>query len=223
MKKTINIALVLFALIITFVSLKATDTGLGISGEKHFELNLKVGSPELKFISTAPLEEIIGYVKKKEVKSHFMLDPSDIESAHGTISFKVAAIETGISMRDEHLQSKMWLDAEKYPEIVFELKKFTAVKVKNSDKEKGKSEISATAVGTYKMHGKSKEIEIPVTIIYIKESDKTRKRAEGDFVSIKGEFQIALKDFDVKGKKGVVGKKVGETIDISFNLYYSSK
>ena len=204
-------------------SVHATDINLEIKGLRNFVLNNKVGQTELKFVSSAPLEEIIGYADKNKVKSAFSIDPSNLENITGKISFPVKSIETGIKKRDGHLQSETWLDAAKYPDITFELKEFRNVTVKGIDKPAGRATVEALAVGVYSMHGKSKSISVPVTLIYIKESENTKKRALGDLVSVEGSFQILLKDFDVTGMGGVVGSKVGESINISFKVYYNSK
>ena len=215
-----RIVIFLLAAFLTAANLNATDLGVGISSEKTFSLNHKVGDNEIKFISSAPLEDITGTVKKGFINSSFKINPSNAESASGKINFEIEGMETGIELRNEHMRSEEWLDAGKYPEISFNLTSFDKIKVRSSG---GKVEFTANAKGTFNMHGKSKTFSIPVTVIYIKESEASRKRAPGDLIFIKGKFKVALKDFGVKGKKGIVGSKVGEKIDIEFSLFYNSK
>lgn len=201
--------------------IKASDLGLGVSGEMTFKLNPAVNKSELKFESTAPLEDIIGYVESsKDISSTLNFNPANAESANGTVSFKVKGLKTGIDMRDEHLYSPTWLDAGQYPEIVFGLNSLSDIKIKES--ASGKAVATAMANGVFKMHGKSKSINVPVSMTFLKESAATKKRAPGHFLFVEGKFQIALKDFDVSGKKGVVGSKVGEKITMEFKLFYSS-
>jgi hypothetical protein len=95
------------------------------------------------------------------------------------------------------------------------------VKIVSSDASQGRAVISADAIGTYSMHGKTKNLIIPIKLTYVKESEATKKRATGNFIFIEGKFDIALKDFDVKGAKGIVGSKVGETIKTNFQLFYN--
>lgn len=218
-KKTIIPVLLLAGVL----SLSATDFKLDNSGNKTFNINSKVGAIELKFVSSAPLEEIIGYVDVESIKSTINLDPGNIEKTNGKISFPVKSLETGIKVRNQHLYSDTWLNADKNPQITFDLRELNNVKVRGVDPPAGRSTVNATAVGTFTMNGKTKNITVPLTITYIKESEATKKRASGDFVSFDGNFQIALADFDVKGKDGVVGSKVGETISISLRLFYNSK
>jgi polyisoprenoid-binding protein YceI len=220
MKNKIKLLSIILGLIILTNSVYSTDLRLGISGKRDFKLNSNVGSPELKFSSKAPLEDINGKVDAKKIQSGFSMDPSNAEITSGLISFLVDGMETGIKTRDGHLQGKDWLDASKFPNIEFVLEKFSSVKVISS--ESGKSVLEAQAVGQYKMRGISKSISIPVKLTYLKESDATKKRASGDLVFIDGKFDIALKDFNVKGTKGIVGSKVGEVININFQLFYNS-
>ena len=103
--------------------------------------------------------------------------------------------------------------------LSLEVKGMKDIKIISSDG--GKATIEATVMGIYSMHGKTKSITVPIKLIYIKESESSKKRASGDFLSVEGKFQIALKDFEVGGKMSTVGSKVGEKIDINFRLFYN--
>jgi polyisoprenoid-binding protein YceI len=52
-------------------------------------------------------------------------DPNDPTTGSGTVIVKAASITTGSEQRDGHLKSGDFLDVEKYPEIVFNLKSIT--------------------------------------------------------------------------------------------------
>lgn len=220
MRKRIGISItavvVLFAAVLTA---SATDLKLGIKGSKNFAMNEKVGPASLKFFSTAPMEDIEGNVGSKDVTSTIKIDPSNVEASSGVITFQVMGMKTGIDTRDEHLYSPVWLDAGKYPEITFELTAIKDVKVTSS--ANGKAVMTGTAVGTFNMHGKSKAVSAPITITYLKESAATMKKAPGDLFFVEGELEVALADYGVKGKAGIVGSKVGEKIQTNFKLFYS--
>lgn len=220
MKKTIKLFLAVAILMIPLSQLSGTDLGLDVKGTETFKLNHDVSKPELKFKSTAPLEDIEGYVVSDHITSSVMFDPGNVESASGEVVFKVAGMRTGIDVRDEHLRSSDWLNAEKHPEVTFKL---NSLKDVESIESKGiRATAKAIAVGEFTMHRESKEMQIPVKITFLKESEATAKRAPGHLFFVEGSFKVALKDFKVKGSKGVVGSKVGEEIDVNFKLYYNS-
>ncbi len=52
-------------------------------------------------------------------------DPNDPTTGRGTVTIQAASVSTGSEMRDSHLRNADFLDVEKYPEIVFTLKKVT--------------------------------------------------------------------------------------------------
>lgn len=185
---------------------------------KAFTISDKVGKNQIQFVSKAPLEDITGTAS--DIAGTISIDPAHFEKTTGKIEVKVKSMETGIKKRDGHLFSEAWLDAEKFPAIVFAVQGLSDVRqVKN---ESGMIIVEAKAAGEFTMHGVTKKISIPVKITYMKESEKTRQRAQGDFVLVQGDFDIALADFNVEGTKGTVGSKVGKTIQISASFYSSN-
>ncbi len=185
---------------------------------KAFTLSNKVGTNQLQFTSQAPLEDIEGTAS--EVSGAIFIDPAHPEKTTGKIDVKVGSMKTGIAKRDSHLYGEDWLGAEQYPIITFTVQSLSSVQqVKNDG---GVIVFQGDAVGQFTLHGVTKDISIPVKITYLKESDKTRERAPGDLVLVQGEFVIALKDFNVRGSKGTVGSKVGETITIKANFFSSN-
>jgi len=68
------------------------------------------------------------------------------------VSIKVKSIDTGLEMRDGHLKSNIWLNAEKYPEIRFKSKKLF------------KSEEGTQITADLTIHGVTQEVTFPITI-----------------------------------------------------------
>src|SRR5262245_11148293 len=103
----------------------------------------------ITFDSQADIETIVGttHSARGAVKA-------DREKGTGAVSIAVPvwSVKTGIDMRDEHLRSPMWMDAEKFPDIKFESKKVEKADAKNRVK----------VTGDFSMHGVTKEIAVLV-------------------------------------------------------------
>ena len=214
-QRTLNPVRILTAIFCIAVLQGAFSTALA---NKAFTLSNKVGTNQIQFTSKAPLEDIEGTAS--DISGTITMDPAHPEKTTARIDVKVSSMKTGIAKRDGHLYSDTWLDAEKYPTITFTVQSIS--NVMQTKNEGGRMEFQGNAVGQFTMHGVTKNLTIPVKITYMKESDKTRDRAPGDLVLVQGEFDIALKDFNIAGSKGMVGSKVGETIKIKANFFSSN-
>ncbi len=124
MKKIVKtLSVVLIAFTISF----AQGFKVKATGEQTFNFEDKYGRNQVSFFSTTPLEDITGI--SNAVMGKVTFNVGDIKTLKGSISIPVASIKTGIDLRDEHLKSDNWLDAENYPEITFMIKKVGDVKV----------------------------------------------------------------------------------------------
>lgn len=194
-------------------------TGLKLAqGKKNIRLNDAVAENSVRFLSSAPVENIEG--SAKGVQGSFVLDADNLENSTGTITVEVKSMKTGITKRDDHMYAKDWLDADAYPKITYNLKKLSDIKIKSDN---GRAEIFAIAEGDFTLHGVTNPIKANININYVLENADTKKKAEGDLVKVKATFTVPLKDFKIAGKQGIVGSKVGETIAIDASLYGTSK
>lgn len=182
----------------------------GGQGVKTVTLNDNVGRNQFTWLSEAPLENIKG--SSEGVSGSFTMDPKNLTSIKGTVSTSVKTMKTGNETRDGHLMNAQWLDAGKYPVITFKIESVSDVKVNGN-------EARAIAHGDFSLHGVTKKLAIPFNLKYLPANEKTKARASGDLVLINATFNIALKDFNVAGAKGLVGSKVGETIKVSATLF----
>lgn len=194
-----------------------TALGLPVENVQTVKLSNDVGKNQIQFVSSAPMEEIHGTAA--DISGQFQIDPQNLEGLSGHIEVGVKSMETGIAKRDEHMHSKDWLDAEKFPKIIFDVTGLQEVSVKP---DKDKALVKATALGNFTLHGVTKALTIPVEITYLLANEKTKKRASGDLVLVKGKFQIALKDFNIQGARGMVGSRVGTDIDLEANFFGST-
>jgi polyisoprenoid-binding protein YceI len=155
-------------------------------------------SGDFSFLSDAPLEKIQGTAEGATAIVYTDLD--DLTRTTGTVVVPVASLKTGNSIRDDHLKSSNWLDAATYPEIKFTISAVTGVK----SEQRGAVLVTTGLVkGIFTLHGVSKELETPVTVKW-----------KGDRVKASISFTVRLGDHALRGNKGIVGSKVGETIEI---------
>ncbi|MBI5647228.1 MAG: YceI family protein [Ignavibacteriae bacterium] len=183
------------------------------TGTLTFNIKDDRGRNQASFLSESLVEDIAGTAAGLGGTVSF--DPSDVaKTISATVTVDVASMKTGIDMRDEHLRSEGWLNAKQFPTIEFKLLKLKGAKVKNG------TEINGTAVGTFTMHGVTKNMEMPVTLIYMKESEKTKARAAGDLLVVRAKGTVSLSDFGVKNQ--LVGQKVAENISFQFNAVANS-
>ena len=182
-------------------------------GAKKVVFSDRVGKNQFTWSSDAPLEKIKGTAD--EVSGWLSIDPANPKSVRGTVSAKVASMKSGNDVRDEHLRSANWLNAEKHPEITFVAQSIAGAKVSGNT-------LTANVTGNFSMNGVTRKVTVPISLKYIDASAATKERAPGDLVMITADFNIALKDFNVAGSKGTIGSKVGEKITISAKLFGST-
>jgi polyisoprenoid-binding protein YceI len=211
-------ALLTLSLIAT-QGLLATDShaaGLtGKTGSATAAFDGKVRANALKFVSDAPAEKIEGVAPGSTGRVTF--DLANLEKTSGTLSVPVAKMKTGNDMRDDHMRGPEWLDAAKHPEITVKIEKLEGIRV--ADKKGAKQSLTATAVGTITIHGKAAPLKAKVDITWMDSNPKRAKKAKGDWVKVSTKFSVALANHGVKGKAGVVGSKVGKTIEIEGIFY----
>lgn len=182
------------------------------SGEQTFNFEDKYGRNQLTFFSTTPLEDITGV--SNAVKGKITFNIADIKTLQGSISIPVTSLKTGIDLRDEHLRSENWMDAENYPDITFKIKSVGDVKAESDNK------LQIKVTGDFTTHGVTKEIVVPATLTYLDESEQTKQRAPGDLLGVQATFNITLSDYDIDNM--VIGQKMADNIEIKVNIVGSS-
>ena len=187
----------------------------------YFHVEDPMGRNSISFTSTAPLEDIVGV--SREITGYVTFNPEQPgEGGHGELSVPVASLNTGIPLRDEHLQSEDWLNAEKHPVIILTIDKIKSIEeVKSGD---GFQTYDVVIVGDLLIHGQTKRMEIPGRFTYLKESHETKAAMPGDLLAVRAEFDVNLDDFDVTGPKGmgIIGAKVGKSIAVKISFRASS-
>ena len=189
---------------------------MGPDEKCHFEIDPASKRNVMKFESKAPGETIDSKVNK--VTGSLDFNPKKMDKVEGKFTVSWKDVDTGNPMRNGHMMGKDWVDATTYPDVVFTVTGIEGA----SSKDKPVKAIKCTLVGTMAMHGKEKEMKIPATLSYLESLPGKKGDAPHDGLAIKtSKFKIALADYDIKGKAGVVGSKVAgeqEFTMVSLNL-----
>jgi polyisoprenoid-binding protein YceI len=192
------------ASLVMFSVSSASAQSIG-EGSKTFGINASKSA--IKFVSNAPAEKIQGTANGK-ISGEVTINLADVKETTGKISFPVDSMETGNKLRDRHMKGKDWLNAKKNPNVTFTL---TGI----SDATVAGGAVTGVAVGKVNVNGKDADAKATIEMKYLAEKGLFK-------VEIK-DFKVKLANHDVAGKKGVVGNKVGETIEITGVIYGKAK
>lgn len=205
----IQILFLLFAVTISAQGFKVKTTGV-----QTFNFEDPNGRNQATFYSAAPLEDINGTTNGISGKVSF--DPANFaKTIKGKIIVKVASINTGIELRNNHMKSANWLNAEKYPDIVFEIISVTDVKQIDNNK------LEFKAKGKFTFHGVTKEVVADAQANYLEENEQTKNRAPGDLLGVRAKFIVKLSEYGIENQ--LVGNKVAENIEVGVNIVGSNK
>jgi polyisoprenoid-binding protein YceI len=198
----------LLVTIFAFAAILPQGFNVKATGEQSFSFLDKNKRNQASFYSSTPIEDITGLTN--DVKGAVSFNVTDISTLTGKISISTASLRTGIELRDEHLQSPNWLDAESYPEITFVIKSVSDIKSVTDNK------LKAKVKGDFSVHGVTKEVVADVSMTYLDESEQTKKRAPGDLLGVEAKFKITLSDYDVDNM--VLGQKVSDKIEVTATI-----
>lgn len=178
-----------------------------------FSVDSKDGRNQATFTSEAPFEKIVGVSNGLDAVA--MIDINDLNNAKGKVTVPIANLKTGIALRDEHLRSESWLNAEKFPNAEFMLNGIEGAKNLSDGVA-----ANVNLTGKFSVHGVSKEISIPAKITYFKESAKTKVRTEGNLLVVNAKFNVKLSDYNVQIPDMVKGK-LSEDVEVTVNFIAS--
>jgi polyisoprenoid-binding protein YceI len=147
----------------------------------------------VSFFSKASIEDI--KADNTKIVSLFNVATSDI-----VFSIPIKDFEFDKSLMKEHFNEK-YMESEKFPKATF------SGKVSGFTKDV-KGEQSAVAKGKMTIHGVSKDIEVPGTIM-----------TEGEKVVVKAVFKVKLADYNVKIPQ-LLWKNIAEEVEVKIDFTY---
>lgn len=186
----------------------AMFAGSAFAAPQSFDFKDPKGVNNALFKLDAPLEAINGSANGISGKVEF--DPANPGATKGKLVVATSSLHVGNPMMKEHMLGKQWLDAEKNPEITFDLKELKNVKTSGDV-------TTADAAGTFTLKGVSKEMTVPVKLTHLK--DKLSQRVpnmKGDLLVIRASFALKRADFGIMA--GQVEDKVSDTIELTLSI-----
>ncbi len=138
-----------------------------------------------------------------EFTGNILYDEQDITKSTVSVKIQAASANTENKMRDDDLRSANFFDVAKYPEISFQSSRLE----KQGD--------GYLCVGTLAMHGVSKEITIPFTVL-----GKIKDPWGNTRIGLEAEFKIDRRDWGLTYSKTLDsgGLVVGNDIKIDLNV-----
>jgi polyisoprenoid-binding protein YceI len=132
------------------------------------------------------------------------LDAKNLANSSVEFHIKAESIDTGVPDRDKHLKSGDFFEVEKYPEITFKSK---------SVKPAGKDKFNVT--GDLTMHGVTKEVTLPVTLLGTAKDPWGNTRA-----GFETETTLNRKDYGIVWNKALDagGALLGDDVKVAINL-----
>lgn len=139
-------------------------------------------------------------------------DPNDLENSSLDVVIQVASINTGNDKRDGHLKTADFFEAEKYPTITFKSNKIMA-----------KGDNKFVAQGKLKIKETEKDIELPFTLLGVKQLPEEMSKAMGgikEVAGFKATYTLDRNDYDVGTGSWAATVVIGDevTIDISVEV-----
>ena len=206
--------LALFTVILLSTTICAQGFKVKATGVQTFSFKDDQGRNQGTFHSTTPLEDVDGTANN--ITGTVTFDVANFaKTLKGKIIVEAASINTGINLRNEHMKSANWLDVKQYPDITFEIKSVSDVKQIADNK------LTFKVTGVYTMHGVSKDVTADAEAIYLDENEQTQQRAPGDLLGVKASFKVQLSDYGIKNE--IIGSKVAQIIDVTFNAVGTNK
>ena len=189
-------------------------SGSAIAANKTYHFGVVAGGMDLSqrsyitFESQADVETIHGTTNQL-----VGVVTADLKKGTAKINLEVSvsSLRTGIDLRDQHLRSTMWLDAEKHPKITF---------VSKSIKKVSKKQWKIR--GTFTLHGVSKEMVVTADVREIpKDLAQKSGLGQGEWIKVSIPFKVVLSEFGVRVPKKLAAR-VNDTWDVRLMAFAST-
>ena len=175
----------------------------GVAAAAPVALELVKQRSSLEFIVYQSTGKTRGSVRSWD--GEFSLDADD--PAHGVaqVVIDVASIDTGIGLRDEHLQEERFFHVERYPEIRFEAQSFIL-----------KKPGTIVVKGALTVKGKRSQVSIPLDVT-------PGSRGSGGQWRVKGWTQLNMKEIGLDFKAPWYSPAFKPHVDVVVDAFLREK
>ena len=183
---------------------------------REFTVDDAWGRDTVEFRTTAPIEDIVGTTN--QVSGKLKADPTNLAGASTTARFEVdlAAIHTGIELRDGHVAKA--LGADKSPAAVLTLDR---VRSATPATLQPNVPVDLVGEGTFQLKGASHKVDVKARVTYVPKGGPVSQLRPGNLLKIVAEFDVKLADYGVERKGAVLPLQVGETAHVTATLLAS--
>jgi polyisoprenoid-binding protein YceI len=133
-----------------------------------------------------------------EITGKLMIDPANLANSSVNATINVLSVNTSLAKRDEHIKKEEYLDSSKFSEMQFVSTKVVA-----------KTPTEGVLTGNFTMHGITKEISFPFTVLGFGADPWGGLRT-----GIEAHTRIKASDFGF-GWAAKVGAPVGDDIEVT--------
>lgn len=181
------------------VSAKVAHYDIGKNGENKINIAWE---------SRAAVETMVG--RTVEARGLVRWDAENPAESGIEVSVPVRSIKTGIDLRDQHMYSSDWLDAERYPQVSFRTTKVEPAR----DKEN-----TWLLHGVFSCHGVDKEMKIEAEVKELPAKPELEKYGYvGDIVHITAKFDVDVTEHGVQIPTNLAAK-VAETVSCTVDIF----
>jgi polyisoprenoid-binding protein YceI len=136
-------------------------------------------------------------------------DPQDPSASRVTAKIPVASVDTGNGMRDNHLRSADWFEADKHPYMTFE-----------SSSVRAAADGKLLATGTLTLKGVSRRVTLPIEVLGVKDIPAEMQEMVGarQVASFKATTSLDRNDYEVGVGSWAGTAVVGDSVDVEILL-----
>lgn len=159
----------------------------------RFDMRDSLQRNVVDFVSDAPLEKIVGL--STALWGWVELDPENLaKGVRGELEMDMRTFETGIAARNAQLREKVFLSNEN------PVAKFTIRRLLHTPKRAMLSlqPVTIDAEGELFFRGQTSSEKVPLKLIFMVESDKTRQRLPGNLLRIQAALTLDLGRYQIE-------------------------